>query len=106
MTYIVLIISVFIGALIVQAVKELNANAIKLLLAFSGAYLFAISVFHLLPEIYSGGNKTVGIFILLGFILQIILEFFSQGIEHGHTHTHNKILPKELKLFIKRYFQI
>ena len=93
MTYIVLIISVFIGALIVQAVKELNANAIKLLLAFSGAYLFAISVFHLLPEIYSAGNKTVGIFILLGFILQIILEFFSQGIEHGHTHIHNKAIP-------------
>ena len=93
MTYIVLIISVFIGALIVQAVKELNANAIKLLLAFSGAYLFAISVFHLLPEVYSDGNKTVGIFILLGFILQIILEFFSQGIEHGHTHIHNKAIP-------------
>ena len=65
MTYLVLIISVVIGALIVQAVKELNANAIKLLLAFSGAYLFAISVFHLLPEVYSGSNKTVGIFILL-----------------------------------------
>ena len=93
MTYIVLIISVFIGALIVQAVKELNANAIKLLLAFSGAYLFAVSVFHLLPEVYSGGNKTVGIFILLGFILQIILEFFSQGIEHGHTHIHKKAVP-------------
>lgn len=93
MTYIVLIISVVIGALIVQAVKELNANAIKLLLAFSGAYLFAISVFHLLPEVYSGGNKTVGIFILLGFIFQIILEFFSQGIEHGHSHIHNKAIP-------------
>ena len=39
------------------------------------------------------GNKTVGIFILLGFILQIILEFFSQGIEHGHTHIHNKAIP-------------
>ena len=93
MTYIVLIISVVIGALIVQAVKELNANAIKLLLAFSGAYLFAISVFHLLPEVYSDGNKTVGIFILLGFILQIILEFFSQGIEHGHGHLNNKSIP-------------
>ena len=64
----------------------MNTYAIKLLLAFSGAYLFSISFFHLLSEIYSGGNKTVGIFILLGFILQIVLEFFSQGIEHCHTY--------------------
>ena len=93
MTYIVLILSVFIGALLVLVIKELKANAIKLLLAFSGAYLFAISVFHLLPEVYSGGSKHIGLFLLIGFIIQIILEFFSQGIEHGHSHLSNKSIP-------------
>ena len=93
MTYIVLIASVLIGVVLVQALNDLKTNAIKLLLAFSGAYLFAISVFHLLPEVYSGDGKRIGLFLLVGFILQIVLEFFSQGIEHGHGHLHNKTVP-------------
>ena len=98
MTYIVLIASVLFGVILVQLVKDLKANAIKLLLAFSGAYLFAISVFHLLPEVYSGDGKRIGLFLLIGFILQIVLEFFSQGIEHGHGHIHNKTIPISMLL--------
>ncbi len=93
MTYFVLIISVVIGIIFVQLITDLKASAIKLLLAFSGAYLFAISVFHLLPEIYVNNGKRIGLFILIGFILQIILEFFSKGIEHGHGHLSNKTVP-------------
>ena len=98
MTYIVLIASVLFGVILVQLVKDLKANAIKLLLAFSGAYLFAISVFHLLPEVYSGDGKRIGLFLLIGFILQIVLELFSQGIEHGHGHIHNKTIPISMLL--------
>jgi zinc transporter ZupT len=93
MTYIVLIASVVVGALLVLLGKDLKPNVIKLLLAFSGAYLFAISVFHLLPEIYVDQGKKIGLFLLIGFILQIILEFFSKGIEHGHGHVSNKAVP-------------
>ena len=93
MTYLVLIASVVIGVILVQLVNNLKASAIKLLLAFSGAYLFAISVFHLLPEVYTGDGKRIGLYLLIGFILQIVLEFFSKGIEHGHGHLHNKTVP-------------
>lgn len=93
MTYFFLIISVVIGIILVQLITDLKASAIKLLLAFSGAYLFAISVFHLLPEIYVNNGKRIGLFLLIGFILQIILEFFSKGIEHGHGHLSNKTVP-------------
>ena len=93
MTYLVLIASVVIGVILVQLVNDLKASAIKLLLAFSGAYLFAISVFHLLPEVYTGDGKRIGLYLLIGFILQIVLEFFSKGIEHGHGHLHNKTVP-------------
>ena len=65
-----------------------NKKFLKLLLAFSGAYLFAICVLHLIPEIYISAKSSIGIYILIGFFLQILLEFFSEGIEHGHVHIH------------------
>jgi zinc and cadmium transporter len=83
--YLILFLGVALSGLAVFAIT-LSTKWLKLLLSFSGAFLFAISVLHLLPEIYSPGNKTVGIYILAGFFFQVGLEFFSQGIEHGHIH--------------------
>ncbi len=83
-------ICALLGGLAVFFVKKNSTNKLKLILSFSGAYLFAITVLHLLPEVYAGDSThLVGLFILGGFILQILLEQFSQGIEHGHIHTHN-----------------
>ena len=51
-TYLVLFGSVIFGALIVRFFKAQSENRLKLLITFSGAYLFAITVLHLIPEIY------------------------------------------------------
>lgn len=63
-------------------------NAIKLLLSFSGAFLLAICALHILPDVYESHTENVGLFVLLGFLFQIMLEFYSQGTEHGHAHYH------------------
>lgn len=63
-------------------------STLKLILSFSGAYLLAIAILHLIPEVYSYATTYTGIFILAGFLLQILIEFFSEGIEHGHMHIH------------------
>lgn len=63
---------------------------LKLLLTFSGAFLLSTTVFELLPDVYENLNaKYTGVFILSGIVLQIILEFFSKGAEHGHLHHHS-----------------
>ncbi|MCI0920021.1 ZIP family metal transporter [Sphingobacterium rhinopitheci] len=86
----ILFISAFISGLSVFFVKRNNANFLKLILSFSGAYLFAITVLHLIPHVYHAGGNTspevIGLYILGGFIFQLLLEQFSQGIEHGHIH--------------------
>lgn len=67
-------------------------NAIKLLLSFSGAFLLGVTVFNIFPSIYGNDHSNIlviGIFILAGFLLQILLEAYSHGIEHGHVHTHH-----------------
>jgi zinc transporter ZupT len=66
-----------------------NEMLLKLSLAFSGAFLFTISIIHLIPALYEQGGSKAGYFILAGFFLQIVIEFFSEGIEHGHTHSHS-----------------
>ncbi len=69
--------------------KKKDAN-FKLLLVFAGSYLFAITVIHILPELYRQdlGVEWIGVFVLAGFFLQQSLEYFTSGVEHGHIHTH------------------
>lgn len=92
----ILFFCAFLGGASIFLVKSDKSQLLKLILSFSGAYLFAITVLHLIPDAYSGPDaKEIGLFILLGFLLQLLLEQFSEGIEHGHIHRHDhqKVFP-------------
>lgn len=84
----VIIVTILIAGSLVLLIP-FKKNAIKLLLSFSGAFLLGVTVFNILPGIYMTGVNIMyaGALILAGFLLQIILEIFSDGIEHGHVHT-------------------
>src|SRR5690606_38008320 len=86
MIYILPILSVIAGLIISLYLKPSSSKGFQLLLSFSGAYLLSVTVFELLPEVYGSGNDRIGIFIMMGLLLQIVLEFISKGIEHGHMH--------------------
>ena len=91
-TIILLIISVIAGAIIVELFNIKKSKNIQILLTFSGAYLLAVSMLHLIPEIFTHTTtNSIGLFILAGFLIQILLEYSSQGIEHGHFHKSNTI---------------
>lgn len=88
MNYLLPFLSVILGYALALLLKPGNKKNLKLLLAFSGSFLLALTIIHLLPEIYRNPNPVSGFFIMLGILLQIILEFFSKGAEHGHVHGH------------------
>lgn len=92
--------SVIIGYILALFLRPEVKKNLKLILAFSGAFLLSITVMHLLPTLYNSKKTSVGIFIMLGILLQIILEFFSKGAEHGHVHGHDKLLKMPWLLFI------
>lgn len=83
----------FLGGVAANLVKDEKTVQLKLLLAFSGAFLISVCSLNLLPEIYGSGNAYIGYFVLAGFFLQIVIDQFSKGIEHGHLHVHetNKV---------------
>jgi len=81
--------AVIIGYAFVYFTKQGKPKNIKLFLAFSGAFLLSLTMFDLLPEVYQYlDTKLTGLLIMSGILIQIILEFFSKGAEHGHVHIH------------------
>jgi len=86
-----LILAAFIGGLAAFKFASDSGKNIKHFLVFAGAFLFSITVIHILPELFvsSTDNLKIGILVLAGFFLQQILEFFSSGAEHGHVHIHD-----------------
>jgi len=101
MNYLLPILAVLLSFVFVYLTKPKNKEGIKLLLAFSGAFLLALTIFELFPEIYDNGNtKTMGVYVMLGILLQIFLEFFSKGAEHGHVHVNKEKSEFPWLLFI------
>ena len=87
---IVLFLAAFIpGVIVIRLQKPLNFD-LKYLLVFAGAFIFSITIVHLLPEIIttSANPRLIGLFVLLGFFMQIFLDFITSGVEHGHLHQH------------------
>lgn len=86
----VLFFTPLLAGLLVYLVPSAKGSNFRLILVFAGSYLFAITVTHILPELYRQNEQIelIGLFVLAGFFLQQLLEYFTSGVEHGHIHTH------------------
>lgn len=103
MDYLLLLSSIVLGALSVLVFKLYEPKHVKLLNAFTGAYLLCLTVLHLIPELYhvEGGGAAahahaelrIGILILAGFFTQVGLDVISMGVEHGHAHHLHDRMP-------------
>jgi len=99
MDYLLLLSSIVLGAGSVFLFRLYEPRHIKLLNAFTGAYLLCLTLLHLLPELYhaEGGAAAtdfrIGVLILAGFFVQVGLDVISMGVEHGHTHHLHGRLP-------------
>ncbi|WP_186755800.1 ZIP family metal transporter [Echinicola salinicaeni] len=88
--FLILFFSALIAGLLAYAVPKWKEKSFKLILVFAGSYLFSITVLHILPELFANRDSAyyMGLYVLIGFLLQQVLEFLSSGIEHGHIHHH------------------
>nr|WP_315154782.1 ZIP family metal transporter [uncultured Flavobacterium sp.] len=100
MNYLLPLIAVILGYILALVIQPKKKSNLKLLLAFSGSFLLSVTVINLLPEVYETKNTIIGLYIMLGILFQIILEFFSKGAEHGHVHGHQTITHIPWLLFI------
>ena len=100
MNYLLLFMSVAVGYFVALFLKKKELRNMEVFLAFSGAFLLSITVFELLPHVFETPSKSIGVYIMLGILLQIFLEFFSKGAEHGHVHLHSEAKHFPWILFI------
>ena len=66
------------------------------LLTFSGSYLFSIVLLHMVPELFEGHAHVAdgriwfspGFYLLMGFLLQLLLDLLGANVTHGHGPQH------------------
>jgi zinc and cadmium transporter len=90
LVFIALFIPVVLGGMSVFFFRT-GERSLKLILAFGGAFLLTLTFTELIPEIYSSETKYIGLFVMLGFFIQLMLDFLTKGLEHGH-HSHHEQL--------------
>ncbi|HEX5555728.1 MAG TPA: ZIP family metal transporter [Chitinophagaceae bacterium] len=81
---ILILIFTIVGGMIPVWYRRIHRNVIVYLLTFTGAFLLGITILHLAPESFHELGKKAGLYILLGFFLQVFLQRWSHGMEHGH----------------------
>ena len=74
-----------VGSLVIFLWRPKKLRSIKLLLAFSGAFLLGTTLTSLLPSVFTNGSEHISYLILAGIIIQILLEQLSKVAEHGHN---------------------
>jgi len=84
----ILFLAVALPGLLLLRTSSFSEKRLKLFLVFAGAYLFSVTVIHLIPDLFLSNQDpfSIGLYILIGFFLQKVLENFTSGIEHGHVH--------------------
>ena len=108
--YLLLFLGVIVGGIIFSQFKKSHHRWLEGFNVFGGAFLLAICFLQLVPHIYEYGEHShehnhvtvipLGAFVLVGFIVQLLLENLSKGIEHGHSHPTDSKSPRSLSLLI------
>ena len=85
--FLLLFLSVAVGGLLAWKLRGIHEQYVKLFMSFVGAFVLSISLLHLMPALFKlDSSPRFGIWIMTGFFIQLLLEQFSKGVEHGHVH--------------------
>lgn len=106
--YVGLFVAAFAGGVASLFVSRDKWGTVQVLIAFSGAFLLALAVVHLIPGLWGSGSlPNPGLWVLAGFTLQLLLEPLSKGIEHGHFHAvkSTSVWPVMIGLFVHAFLE-
>ena len=91
-SYALIFIGVMAWSVLLSGRHRIGKKFIDATTTFGGAFLFASCFINLVPHMYLEGYTTpnlgikVGAAALVGFMIQLLLEQMTHGVEHGHNH--------------------
>lgn len=96
LAYILIIVGVVAWSLLIPGGKRISNRWLGYITVFGGAFLFASCFINLVPHMFLGEGEnrfvTPGIHfkvaaaVMVGFLIQLLLEHLTKGVEHGHNH--------------------
>lgn len=109
MIILLLILSVLIGVFLGKYFGSEQQLA-KSLLILSAGFLITICLNEVFPQVYHSDNHNIGVYVILGVLVQMLLENLTKGFEHGHLHHHSDdhaIIPVALiaGLFVHAFIE-
>lgn len=91
-SYILIFGGIVIWGILLPKGKKLPQILLDSITAFGGAFLLGSCFINLVPHMYAYGfaidGIKIGVAVLIGFLIQLLLESLTNGIEHGHNHCH------------------
>ena len=96
LSYLLIIVGIVAWVGLVPGSRHVGSKFTSSITIFGGAFLFASCFINLVPHIFLGDDPyrfvTPGIHfkiaasVMVGFLIQLLLEQLTRGIEHGHNH--------------------
>ena len=107
MSEILIALTVLLGAAMAYRI-DAGSKLFKYILSFSGAFLLGILFTGLIPGLFhthAHDAINMGWWIIAGFLIQILLDFLSQGLEHGHHHHQQIKVTALIGLFLHAFLE-
>ncbi len=99
LSYTLIIAGVVAWAALIPGRKHVSPKLMTYITVFGGAFLLASCFINLVPHMFLGegterfvtpnNHFKIAAAVMIGFLVQLLLEHLTHGAEHGHNHCHN-----------------
>ena len=96
LSYLLIVVGIVVWVSLVPSGKHANPKLMNYITVFGGAFLLASCFINLVPHIFlnedpfrfvtPGIHFKVAASVMIGFLIQLLLEQLTRGAEHGHNH--------------------
>ena len=96
LAYALIIVGIVVWAALIPGRRHVSPKTMNYITIFGGAFLFASCFINLVPHMFLGDEPyrfvtpsihfKIATAVMLGFLIQLLLEQLTKGAEHGHNH--------------------
>ena len=96
LAYALIIVGIIVWSALIPGRRHVGSKTMNYITIFGGAFLFASCFINLVPHMFLGDEPyrfvtpnlhfKIAAAVMLGFLIQLLLEQLTKGAEHGHNH--------------------